>query len=643
MCGITGFIDYRKNSDKSLLDQMRDSITYRGPDSAGSAFFERERFSLGLGHRRLSILDLSELGNQPMSHEHLTIIHNGEVYNFEAIKEELVSLGYAFRSHTDTEVILKAFHAWGVVCVEKFRGMFAFAIYDSKEEKLFLFRDRAGVKPLYYARKEGVFLFGSELKTLMVHPAFEKRIDRRALPYYFRFGYIPAPLTIFEDTRKLRPGHYLVCDLAEGSVVEKAYWRVEEYFLQEKSGLHEAEVLERLEEILGDAFALRMVADVPVGVFLSGGVDSSLVAALLQKASDTPLKTFTIGFEEEGFDEAQFAREIAAHLGTEHTEYYCTKEDMLSLIESLPELYDEPFGDSSAIPTLLVSKLAKEKVSVVLSGDGGDEAFIGYSKYFALAKLARLQRSPLKRGVLRLVTGLLSEESVERLNSVLPASIRQKNIKDKYQKFKNALESDDLAQMFINASSYVDTKTLRSVLKESEADFSLSAFSVLDRVKGLDPIDQMSLCDYKTFMVDDVLTKVDRASMAVSLEAREPLLDHTIIEFVARLPAEMKYREGEGKYLLKKILYKYVPKKLIERPKSGFQIPLERWLRSDLKPLVTHYLDPKRLETSGIYNTEAIAKLLDRLYQSDKFVNFSLIWFILMFEMWRERWDVICD
>ena len=643
MCGITGFIDYHKNSDKSLLDQMRDSITYRGPDSAGSAFFERDHFSLGLGHRRLSILDLSELGNQPMSHENLTIIHNGEVYNFEAIKEELVALGYAFRSHTDTEVILKAFHAWGVVCVEKFRGMFAFAIYDSKEEKLFLFRDRAGVKPLYYYHDDDLFLFGSELKSFYEHPRFPKKIDQRALPFYFRFGYIPAPLSIFEKTKKLRPGHYLEYDLQKNCYEERAYWRVEEHYLSPKLEMSEEETLGKLETILSEAFGLRMIADVPVGVFLSGGVDSTLVTALLQKASEIPLKTFTIGFEEKGYNEAEFAKEIADHLGTDHTELYCTTQDMLDVIYELSYMYDEPFGDSSAIPSLLVSKLAKEKVSVVLSGDGGDEAFIGYSKYFALAKLARLQRAPLKRGVLRLVTALLGEESVERLNRLLPASIRQKNIKDKYQKFKNALESDDLAQMFINASSYVDTKTLRSVLKESEADFSLSAFSVLDHAKGLDPIDQMSLCDYKTFMVDDVLTKVDRASMAVSLEAREPLLDHTIIEFAARLPAEMKYHEGEGKYLLKKILYKYVPKKLIERPKSGFQIPLERWLRSDLKPLVTHYLDPKRLEQSGIYNTEAIAKLLDRLYQSDKFVNFSLIWFILMFEMWRERWDVICD
>ncbi len=637
MCGIVGFIDYNKNSSETLLHEIRDTITYRGPDSTGDAFFANDNYHLGLAHRRLSILDLSSLGSQPMSYESLTIIHNGEVYNFSEIKEELIKLGYDFVSHTDTEVILKAFHAWGVECVEKFRGMFAFAIYDEGKEKLFIFRDRAGIKPLYYHKTDELFLFGSELKTFYKHPKFQKIINKKALPYYFRFGYIPAPLTIFEDTYKLKPGHYLTIDVADNSYTEKEYWSVEREFLGEKSKDSEEVIVEELEKILLESFQLRMVSDVPVGVFLSGGVDSSLVTTLLQKNSKTPLKTFTIGFEEKGYNEATFAKEIAKFLGTEHTEYYCTKQDMLDVVKDLPFMYDEPFGDSSAIPTLLVSKLAKEKVSVVLSGDGGDEAFAGYSKYFVLAKISNLQNSKVKKIVLKTLTSLISEELVEKINNLLPASKKQKNIRDKYKKFKNAIQSDNFAQMFINASSYVDNETLDKVLIDNSIDFDLSSFNIFKKVDHLSPLDQMTLCDYKTFMVDDVLTKVDRASMSVSIEAREPLLDHKIIEFSAKLPSYLKYKNGVGKYLLKEVLYKYIPKELIERPKSGFQIPLYEWLKSDLREVLDFYLDNEKLAESGIYNVDEIVKLKDDYYEG-KSVNISLLWFVLMYEMWREKW-----
>ncbi len=637
MCGIVGVVDYGGEISEALLQRMRDAIDYRGPDSAGSRIVSREGYAIGLGHRRLSILDLSDLGSQPMRYEHLTIVHNGEVYNFGQIRDDLVAKGYSFISHTDTEVILKAFHAWGAACVERFRGMFAFAIYDTREERLYIFRDRAGVKPLYYHRSDGLFLFGSELKSFYRHPRFQRRIDPKALPYYFRFGYIPAPLTIFADTHKLRAGHYLVVDLPAGSVEEQAYWRVEACFDQPKSTMGEAETIDALEVLLRESFGLRMVSDVPVGVFLSGGVDSSLVTALLQSMHDQPLKTFTIGFAEEGYDEATFAKEIAAYLGTDHTEYYCTTEDMLQVIRELPEMYDEPFGDSSAIPTHLVSRLAKGHVSVVLSGDGGDEAFIGYSKYFALAKIADLQNKRWKKRILKALTSLVPDEAVVRLNALLPASKRQKNIRDKYQKFKNAIEAESMAEMFINASSYVDSETLREVLIDSEVDFGASGFAVCGEAGHLDPLDQMSLCDYKTFMTDDVLTKVDRASMSVSLEAREPLLDHRIIEYAATIPSALKYREGTGKYLLKKVLYRYIPQRLIERPKSGFQVPLYEWLRGDLRDLLDHYLSRERLDRSGIYRTENLLALKEAYYRGES-VNLSLLWFVLMYEMWHERW-----
>ncbi|MCH9740020.1 MAG: asparagine synthase (glutamine-hydrolyzing), partial [Epsilonproteobacteria bacterium] len=602
-------------------------------------FYQASNYSLGLGHRRLSILDLSPLGSQPMYYKELTIIHNGEVYNFAEIKTELMEKGYEFTSHTDTEVILKAFHAWGVKCVDKFRGMFAFAIYNKGQEELYIFRDRAGVKPLYYHQSDDLFLFGSELKSFYQHPNFKKIVNKQALPYYFRFGYIPAPLTIFENTHKLKAGHYLVVNTKDNSYEEKCYWSVEEAYIKEKLQDSEEEIMKRIEDILTESCELRMVSDVPVGVFLSGGVDSSLVASLLQKNSKTPLKTFTIGFEEKNYNEATFAKEIAEHLGTEHTEYYCSKNDMLEVIKDLPFMYDEPFGDSSAIPTFLVSKLAKEKVSVVLSGDGGDEAFVGYSKYFALEKIGNLQDSKIKKRLLQTFTKLISEESVEKINNLLPTSKKQKNIKDKYQKFKNVVNSNDFSDMFINASSYVDKETLKSVLIDSSIDFELTNFASFKKIDNLSALEQMSIIDYKTYMADDILTKVDRASMTVSIEAREPLIDHKIIEFSAQVPDSIKYHKNIGKYLLKQVLYKHVPKELIERPKSGFQVPLYEWLRDDLREELDYYLSRDRLIASGIYNVDEVLKIKERLYKG-KTINLSLLWFILMFEMWRERWEV---
>ncbi|MBU3015745.1 asparagine synthase (glutamine-hydrolyzing) [Poseidonibacter lekithochrous] len=636
MCGIIGIVDYSKNIKENSFNKMRDIINYRGPDDFGTEIFEKDNFTIGLGHRRLSIQDLSPLGHQPMSFENLSIIFNGEVYNFEEIKEELLKLNYTFVSHSDTEIILKAFDAWGIKCVNRFRGMFAFCIYDKNDEKLYIFRDRAGVKPLYYHINQTEFIFGSELKSFYVHENFKKSIEKKALPFYFRFGYIPAPFTIFENTFKLKPGHYLEYDIKSKDIKEIKYWDVKDFYTQKKSEDNEKVVLEELENILKESFNLRMIADVPVGVFLSGGVDSSLVASMIQKNSKSPIKTFTIGFNEKDYDEAIYAKEIAKHIGSEHTELYCDTDDMLELIKELPFLYDEPFGDSSALPTILVSKLAKEKVSVVLSGDGGDEAFIGYSKYFALNKISNLENQALKKGVLKALTSIISANNIQTINNLLPNKFKQKNIKDKYQKFKNAIQSNNIEEMFINASSYVDNDTLKKVFKDTTIEFDKTAFN-LKAKSNISALDKMLLMDYKTFMVDDVLTKVDRASMSVSIEAREPLLDHKIIEFSAQLPNSLKYKNGVGKYLLKEVLYKHVPKELIERPKSGFQIPLESWLRTDLKPLVEKYLSKEKLEKSNIYNVNEIENILKDLY-SGKTVNISLIWFILMFEMWKEEW-----
>jgi asparagine synthase (glutamine-hydrolysing) len=639
MCGIAGFVDRKYGSAETVLRAMTDALALRGPDDSGLLFETAGDAQVGLGHRRLSILDLSALGHQPMAYEHLHIVYNGEVYNFEEIKAELEALGYPFASHSDTEVILKAFHAWGVGCVGRFRGMFAFVIYDASVQKLYMFRDRAGVKPFYYYAGEGLFLFASELKAFFEHEGFPKTIDKRVIPTYLRLGYIPAPYTIFERTHKLKPGHYLEFDIAQDAYTLKKYWDINDYYRREKIASPEEEVLKTLEKILGEAFALRMVSDVPVGVFLSGGIDSSAVTALLQKNASEPLKTFTIGFDEPGYNEAEHAKAIAQYLGTDHTEYYCSKADALRVIPELPKLYDEPFGDSSAVATILVSKLAKERVSVVLSGDGGDELFGGYSKYFALNKTMRFLSPGLKRSVLKGAVGLLNESTVHKLNGLLPASKRQTNIRDKFQKFKRALRAESPEQMFVEASSYVDGDTVRQCLGTDAGLLSGTNFESFRPLADAEPLDRMMAVDFQTFMVDDVLVKVDRATMGVSLEGREPLLDHEVAEFMARVPTRLKYKGGEGKYLLKKVLYNHIPKHYFERPKSGFQVPLFEWLKSDLRPLLDHYLSRERLEAGGFFDAGHVERTLQAYYDGS-YVNINEIWFLLMFEMWREEWKI---
>ncbi|WP_373032850.1 asparagine synthase (glutamine-hydrolyzing) [Sulfurovum sp.] len=637
MCGIVGFVDHSHASSPKQLLAMTTTLQHRGPDSSGIYFDDTPAFQVGLGHQRLSILDLSELGQQPMAYKHLHIVHNGEVYNFDEIKQELEALGYEFESHTDTEVILKAFHAWDVACVEKFRGMFAFVIYDTKQQKLFMFRDRAGVKPFYYHAKDDLFLFASELKAFHKHDRFTKTINKEVIPTYMQFGYIPAPYSIFKDTYKLKAGHYIEYDLENSSFETHQYWDVNTLYHQDKIASTEDEVLESLEKVLSEACSLRMISDVPVGVFLSGGIDSSLVTALLQKESVTPLKTFTIGFDESGYNEAEQAKEIASYLKTDHTEYYCSKADALQVIPELSKIYDEPFGDSSAIATILVSRAAKEKVSVVLSGDGGDETFCGYSKYFALNRAVKYLKPGLRRTVVQKTVGFLNEESALKLNKLLPKAKRQTNVRDKFQKFKRAINAESLDEMFVEASSYVDKDTVSRYLKGDLNTLSNTNFDHFNMLQDVEPVEQMMAMDYQTFMADDVLTKVDRATMSQSLEGREPLLDHKIIEYVATIPIELKYKDGSGKYLLKKVLEKYLPKAYWERPKSGFQVPLFEWLKSDLRSLLDKYLDYNRLEEGGIFDAQAVQQTLKQYY-TGQYININELWFILMFEMWREEW-----
>ena len=630
MCGIVGFID--KSKSINTLSDMLKIQSYRGPDDSGVYFHEKS--GVHFGHNRLSIQDLSSHGHQPFISdcENYVIVFNGEVYNFKAIRTELEDLGYKFISNSDTEVILYSYKEWGINCIDKFIGMFAFAILDKVEDKLVLVRDRAGVKPLYYYVSENQFMFSSEIKSFHNHPKFKKEQNLEVLPYFFQFGYIPAPYSIFKNCFKLEAGYYLELKIDSLELKITKYWDVNDFYLEDKFNKNENEILEEIEKILDNAIDLRMVSDVPVGVFLSGGYDSSLVASILAKKQGKKINTFTIGFDDEKYNEAEHAKTIAEYLGTNHTEYYMRNSDMLNLVESLPFYYDEPFGDSSALPTMIVSKLARKSVTVALSADGGDEAFCGYSKYFFLNKFQNIFSNTLKKELLKIGLNLFNPNIVEYINNKLPKNLKQTNIKDKYIKFQRAINSKSLEEMFQNGSSYVDKKEIAKFLKINKNE---DLFKKWNKIGNIESLDQMMAIDYKLFMNDDVLTKVDRATMSVSLEGREPLLDHRIIEYMARVPLDIKYRNKQGKYLLRQILYKYLPKEMVDKPKSGFQIPLNEWLRDELRTMVDKYICLEKLD-DNIFDINHVLIIKDKFYKGENLG--TQIWLILMYQMWKEKW-----
>ncbi len=632
MCGIVGFIAPQK--DTHATEKMLAVQSYRGPDDRGVYIEQMQSQFVHLGHNRLSIQDLSEHGHQPFISDcgNYSIVFNGEVYNFKTIRKELEERGYSFVSHSDTEVILYAYKEWDITCLEKFIGMFAFTILDKVRNKLLLVRDRAGVKPLYYYEGNS-FMFSSELKSFHEHPVFKKELNQEVLPYYFQFGYIPSPHTIFKHTYKLNPGHYLEYDLNTQSYTIHEYWSIDQCYQQETFEKSEQEILDDLETLLSDAVELRMVSDVPVGVFLSGGYDSTLVTALLSQNKARKLHTFTIGFEDKRFNEAEHAKEIARYFGTYHTEHYVSQKEMLQKVESLPFLYDEPFGDSSAIPTMIVSELARKEVTVALSADGGDEVFCGYSKYFFLQKFEHIFSHPFQHRLLQSALRLFSEDAAEQFNRLLPKKIRQTNIRDKYHKFRRAINAQSLQEMFLQASSYVEPSEIGKFMKAYQSDHLYEKFTMLN---GQPFMGNMMRIDYKTFMVDDVLTKVDRATMSVSLEGREPLLDHRIAEYMARVPSKLKYKNNQGKYFARQILYKHIPSQIIDKPKAGFQIPLAGWLCGELRPLVEKYLDTARIDQE-IFDVEEVTRIKTSVFSGEsRYVN--AVWFILMYEMWKEKW-----
>lgn len=628
MCGITGYIEYGSRSEDGVLDKMTDSLQHRGPDGRGIWIKEQEAFRLGLGHRRLSIIDLSEHGHQPMHFKELSLVFNGEIYNYAEIKQELESdYGCHFASHSDTEVILQAFYQWGIQCVDKFIGMFAIALYDARDKKLYLIRDRAGVKPVFYYEREDVFLFASELKAFHKHPAFKKEIDKKALGFYLQYGYVAAPHCIFKDAKKVLPGHYLVYEPDKRTCREKKYWDVYDHYNKPKLQIGYEEAQRELEKILHSSFKYRMVSDVPVGVFLSGGYDSSAVAALLQKDRTERIKTFTIGFNEQKYNEAKYAKQVADYLGTDHTEYYCTERDALDIVPGLPEYFDEPFGDASAIPTTLVSRLARQQVTVALSADGGDEAFAGYTRYHNMQRnLERINRIPQMMHkpagkLLRLVNGENESTMSKRKNSMLADILAQGGGAESYYKRSLKMISNSGLKELADTDIYENT-----------------AFNPPYSLNGENnDLEKVLAIDYQTFLLDDILVKVDRATMSVSLEGREPLLDHRIIEFAAQLPVTYKYSNGIKKRILRDITHQYLPKDMMDRPKMGFGIPLAQWLRTELKEMVNFYLNEKRIGVQGILDVNTVNAILKSFYNGED-VDAGLIWYMLMFQMWHERW-----
>ncbi len=634
MCGISGFIDFNGNSNQEILQEMTDVLHHRGPDDSGYGFHQisPSQTTIGLGHRRLSILDLTKHGHQPMAYEEIEIVYNGEVYNFDEIKQELQKYDYHFDSHSDTEVILKAYHKWGLEAVHKFNGMFAITLYDKRKNMVYIIRDRSGIKPLYWYQKEEVILYASELKSFHKHPKFKKILNHNALALFLQYQYIPEPHSIFNDCFKLQAGHYLEIDLETKKLRQHKYWDVIDAYNKPKLDISKNEAIEETEKILTSAFNYRMVSDVPVGIFLSGGYDSSLVTALLQKDNSQKLKTFTIGFHEKGYDETPYAREVAAHLGTEHREYYCTQKDALEIIPKLAEIYDEPFSDDSAIPTTLVSQLARQEVTVALSADGGDELFAGYNKYSLSAQYYKLFSKVPKvaRAPLSALMGKIDPKHI-------PLAKDSDNFATKYEKAKNILQAEDCVKVMQDVAHQITQNELKKLIKR---DFTLPKTNFdtsKDLAKENDDLNAMLAIDYKTYMLDDILTKVDRATMSVSLEGREPLLDYRIIEFVASLPSDYKYNDGISKYILKEITHKYIPKKMMDRPKMGFGVPLMEWFKDELKEYFLHYLDEARLEKEGIFDAKEVVLMRNRYLSGDK-VSIETLWSLLMFQMWYEKW-----
>jgi asparagine synthase (glutamine-hydrolysing) len=613
-------------------------ISYRGPDDAGAWMDEAN--GLALAQRRLSILDLTKAGYQPMHSPcgRYTLVYNGEIYNQQELRTELndEGVGFDWRGRSDTETLLAALCNWGVYDgLKRLNGMFAFALWDAQERTLYLARDRMGEKPLYYGRVGETFLFGSELKALAVHPEWQGLVDRNALALYMRFNYVPAPWCIYQGISKLPPAHFVTIREGGRTVGEpECYWDLGQVAEQGMASLNEGpEVLaNELDTLLRDAVSKRMASDVPLGAFLSGGYDSTLITALMQAQSDKPVKTFTIGFNEKGHNEAIYAKAVAEHLGTEHTELYVTPEEAMAVIPKLPTIYDEPFSDCSQIPTFLVSELARRRVTVSLSGDGGDELFCGYNRYvqgYIVWKKLRLLPSMIRLALAWMLNHAPSQ-ALDSLQRRLPPRFQVSSLPDRLPKLAGVLKCQDVGSFYRElVSLWKDPGSL--IVNGCEPSTILNDSTYVPSLPGMR--ERMMFLDMMTYLPDDILTKLDRASMAVSLEARVPLLDHRVVEFAWRVPTEYKYRTGRGKWLLRQVLYRYVPSGLMERPKMGFGVPIELWLRGPLREWAEELLSEKRLLDGGFLDPSPIRNMWQE-HVSGKCSKHYYLWNVLMFQAW---------
>ena len=639
MCGITGYWSDAINTEEmeTIVRQMSTTLHHRGPDDGG--IWLEKPAGLALGHRRLSIVDLSPQGHQPMqsANGRYVLVFNGEIYNFSNLRQQLMGLYHTFKGNSDTEVMLAAFCEWGVRrAVEKFVGMFAFAVWDRQERILTLGRDRLGEKPLYYGWMGPSFLFGSELKSLIVHPHWQGEIDRNVLTLFLRYNYIPDPYCIYVGIHKLLPGNLLILTSPRDKPKPQPYWSflsaVERGKAQPFRGDKLAAINE-LDSLLKESIKGQMLADVPLGAFLSGGIDSSTVVALMQSQSSQPVKTFTIGFNESAYNEATNAKAVAEHLGTDHTELYVTTKETQSVIPKLPTLYDEPFSDSSQIPTFLVSQLARQQVTVSLSGDGGDELFGGYNRYiWASLILERMDWLPLTiRKIIASVMTSVSTDTYDslfdKLSTFLPKNLKQRLPGDKIHKLARVLSFTNQADLYRKICYYDDMGVVIG-----GADLSTNpVFS--DELMAYP--EWMMAMDATSYLPGDILTKVDRAAMGVSLETRIPFLDHRVIEFSNTLPLEWKIHGGQTKWILRQVLYKYVPPHLIDRPKTGFGIPLENWLRHDLREWAEDLLSSHRLSQDGFFHTKTIRQKWEQHLSGGR--NWQhYLWSVLVFQMWYD-------
>ncbi|OHU90676.1 MULTISPECIES: asparagine synthase (glutamine-hydrolyzing) [Pseudoalteromonas] len=643
MCGFSGFYDssHQLNDYEQQLQRMGEAIIHRGPDDGGIWF--DQQVGLGFSHRRLAIVDLSSSGHQPMASQagRFVIAFNGEIYNHIELREELGTQvdGIQWRGHSDTETLLACIEAWGFKeTLVKATGMFAIALWDKQTRTLSLARDRVGEKPLYYGWHNDCLIFGSELKALTQHRLFHKAIDKNALTLLLRHNYIPAPYCIWKNTQKLLPGTILTVDLQTNECHSEAYWSIKETLEQasrKQQQKSDEAAIDELEAVLSGAIAKQMVADVPLGAFLSGGIDSSVIVALMQAQSKTPIKTFSIGFHEKKYNEAEHAKAVANHIGTDHTELYVSAEDALEVVPKLATMYDEPFADSSGIPTYLVSKMAKEKVTVSLSGDAGDEIFCGYNRYVlthGMWSKIKYIPVPLRKLAAKTLTALAPatwDKLGHFLEKILPGKIPA-YFGDKIHKGAGVLSLPSIEHLYKNlVSLWHDPSSVVLGAKEPETVVSDLRF----RPKLNSHIEGMMGTDMMSYLPDDILVKVDRAAMAVSLETRVPFLDHHLIEHAWQIPMNQKIRNGKGKWVLREVLYRHVPKKLIERPKMGFGIPLEDWLRGPLKPWAEELLARERLLKEKIFCPQQIAKKWEE-HQSGK-RNWSYhLWTVLMFQAW---------